>query len=207
MLRLSPSAVQASAKPRKASLHAFCLAFAITSFLAGCGVSSEKQQQAADAKQTPQAEFEWGMERLDRALQMSKPSSADGLFTKRKMTHELFPPDENNESFTAKVTITTESSFIHGKRKVTKADNSKTASDGEPEIFDPLADKSEELNKVVDIPGVGADAQRGATATVETRSLDKEAVFDMAYLDDKWKLISEPEHKYEQLWFEYAFPE
>lgn len=176
--------------------------------LPGCGESSSKSpKQQAAAETDPNAEFEWGMQRLDRALRLSRPSTSDGLFTERKMSYEVFKPSGDTDHHTAKVTITTESEFIHGKRKVDKKEASKTDQKNELNYEDPREDKSGEVQELVDFPGVGPKAPKASAPSIEPRSLENQVVFDLAYLDEQWQLQTEPEHTYEQLWFEYAFPE
>lgn len=171
----------------------------------GCGGSSAKQKETSLAKQTPEAQFEWGMERLDRALRMSKPSSADGLYTERKLSHELIPPNGENQQYTATVTITTEAEFIHGRRKTEKKDKEEKEVEQNTEYKDPR-EQSAEVEKLIDFPGAGPKAPTAPAPIIESRSLDNETVFNLAYVDQQWKLTNEPEHKYEKLWFEYAFP-
>ncbi|MEM8946906.1 MAG: hypothetical protein AAGD11_17155 [Planctomycetota bacterium] len=174
--------------------------------LPGCGGTSASQR-AEQAKNLPKKQFEWGMERLQRALRLSRPSTADGLYTERKMTYELIEPTDDSDRFTAKVTVTTAAEFIHGRRKVGAGEDGEASSEDKPQPEDPLSDKSDELTKLLDLPGAGPQAPTAPAPIIEPRSLDSEAVFELAYLGGKWSLQTEPEHRYEKMWFEYAFPE
>ena len=169
--------------------------------LVGCGdtSASSRAEQAAD---DPVAKFEWGMQRLERAVLDFRPTVSDGVsITERKVSHELFPPGTKADHYTAVVTVTTEAEFLHDIRKKDDKEEKAEEKKEELEIDDPLEDKDA---KLIDIPGAGPEVP-AAAAQIEPRSLDSETVFELAFLDGAWKLTSEPEEKYEQLWFEYAF--
>jgi len=201
MSRLPIAALLAVGVPLATSmLSALGLMFAV-----GCGGTVANPKQAAPISEAPLKEFEWGMKRLERALQLYRPGGSKGLnITDRKLDSQLFPPNDENPTYRARVTITTEIAFMHGRRKSTKEGESNEAPDESPEIDDPFAEKSDDWDQLIDSPGTGPRAS-AAAARIETRSLENETIFDMAYVEGHWRLVRQPELKHEQLWFKYAF--
>ena len=176
-------------------------------FAQGCGGSTAKQQKVQVTQEDPQGEFEWGIERLERALYEFSPSRAAGLnITERKVKHELFPPTEANPAYTARVSITTETSFLHGRRSGEKDQNPAVVREEPAAIDDPLEDEADEVTEFIDLPGTGPQAPAAASTRIETRTLENETVFDMIYVEGQWKLTQQAElKKHEKLWFKYAF--
>ncbi len=147
------------------------------------------------------------MKRLERALRLSRPSTADGMFTQRSMDYEVIAPNGTTSYYTAKVTITTETEFIHGKRKPkNNIAEKKPESQNEAGFEDLLAEESEAAENLTEVPGTDPNAPKAFASAVEPRTMESKAEFELAYLDEKWQLQTKPEHKYEQLWFKYAFP-
>jgi len=169
----------------------------------GCGGTNSNQQQDGVIQEDPEGEFEWGMTRLKRALRLFRPSSSDGLVTKRDVEYELIPPNNKNSNYAARVTVVSETSFLHGKRKIKKEKKAETIKE-EPKLDDPLANK-EDFAEYLDIPGTGSRSPIISTPPIDTRSLDSRSIFEMVYAEGKWKLTQQPKLKHEQLWFEYAF--
>jgi len=199
----------ASVSQRPSSLcRLFCLAVTLlfgSGFSSGCGGSKADPPSTAVVHEDPAGEFEWGMTRLKRALRLFRPSGGDGLSVKRKVEHELIPPNDKNAHFTARVTVFSKASFLHAKRKP-KENKKPDAAQNEKSAFeDPLAEKDDEFSKYIDIPGTGPQESIGRAIQIKPRQLDSKSVFDLAYVDGHWKLTKTPEKKYEQLWFDYAF--
>jgi len=117
----------------------------------------------------------------------------------------LFPPSAENPAYTARVTVTTETFFLHAKRSSTKDIKPKQATEPAPKFKDPLADPSDELNKLIDIPGTGPRAPSAAAARIDPLNMETKTVFEMAYVQGHWQLTQQPKLKHEQLWFKYAF--
>ena len=177
----------------------YCLA-AILTLALGCE-SHTKQPSAAVVQEAPVKKFEWGMTLLKRVLRKSRPNGAEGLsVTGREVEYELIPPNDKNPNYTAVVTVVSKTSFLHGKPTQKKKRESKAAK--ESEILDPLAEK-DDYTKFIDIAGTGPGTK--PLSRIETRSLHSKSVFEMTYTNGRWKLNKQPEKKYEQLWFEYAF--
>lgn len=186
------------------SLVLVCLLFP------GCeGSSSTQNDPTAVTPQVvdPKAQFEWGMKRLERMLKRTRPSTSDGLYTERKVTYEFFPADENSEQYSAVVTITTESEFIHGKRNIGKQDEEKSEDGAKPKFEDPNDADSRLVDEAFDIPGMGPQAPKTTAPTIKARTLETEQVFELIYRDQQWQLKTQPEEELGKRWFEYAFPQ
>jgi len=189
---------------RIASLALCSFVAVVTLCSTGCEETKTAAEIAKD-RADPEGEFEWGMERLKRALRDFSPSGADGVkVTDRKVEHKFFPPDKEHPNYRARVTITTETAFLHDKRGPKEAE-AEPKEDEEPKIDDPLNDPEDEYSKVLDGAGTGPAGGNKPAVAIEPRILESETVFELAYLDGKWKLTKQPEKKHEQLWFEYAF--
>ena len=177
--------------------------------ISGCDKSSSSPtNEAVSAPQVdPKEQFEWGIRRLERMLKRTRPSTADGLYTERKMTYELFAPDGAQEQYSAVVTISTESEFIHGKRNIGKKDEKKSEEAAKPKFEDPNDADSRLVDEAFDIPGMGPKAPKTTAPPIETRTIETEQVFELIYRDQQWQLKSPPEEELGKRWFEYAFPQ
>ena len=171
----------------------------------GCNKEPQTQLKTTQAKHLPVKQFEWGMERLQRALDFSKPSLADGLYTDRKMAYELIEPTAGSDDrYTAKVTVTSTTEFIHEKRKTSDKDQKEIKNKDQAEKL--KLGNVDPLEQVLELPGAGPQVSTVPPPKVEPRSIDNQIVFDLAYMDGKWKLQTEPDHEYQKMWFKYAFP-
>lgn len=184
------------------SSFAFFLILAAT---LGCSNQDANKESLAVVEEDPEGEFAWGMERLERTLRLHRPTGAEGIITTSTLEHELTPPDDDNPRYTARVTILTKSSFMHGRREFKK--EIKQIKERKALEFEDLLDskKKDEPIEIVDIPGAGPQASTEFVPSVESRSLDKKTVFDLVYRDGRWQLTKQPELKHELLWFKYAF--
>lgn len=189
-----------------------CLAIAALAFVPGCDeVSNSAQpasQQSAQAGPDPVGDFEWGIERLERALRVFRPRGGDGVaVTERKVEHELFPPHDTVDHYTARIVVTSETAFIHGQRAMEeKLQSQEKQEQSLQEDVEALLDrKDDESAKMIDLKNVGPQAPDAPAADVDTRSVDNRTVFELAFLDGRWKLTNEPKFEYEKEWFKYAF--
>jgi|GEM_PF-4999960 len=172
--------------------------------LVGCEASDLDPSPATIVSESPEKEFAWGMERLNRALHF-RPSGTSGLsITDRQVSHELLAPDQQNPNYRARVIITTKTAYLHDKRQSPQKKLAKKKENA-PIIDDPLADPEDELAKVLEIPGTGPQTEGALSARIEPRSTVSETVFELVYREGKWQLTEQPEKTHEQLWFEYAF--
>jgi len=172
----------------------------------GCNESSEPTPATSTvAKQDPAAEFEWGVTRLRRALRLFRPSSSNGInITEQTVDTKLTSPDETTPNYTAAITVTTETSFLHGRRSAPTAAAKKGSAEELSALEDPIADDFDSADLLAQ-SGIGAKGPSGITPRLETRNFENKTVFDMIYVSGKWQLTKQPELKHEQLWFEYAF--
>ncbi|MGI9430107.1 MAG: hypothetical protein ACR2NM_15715 [Bythopirellula sp.] len=205
MMPLSSSLTRMATSRRHSLMRVGYLSLATTLVLGlGCGDSQTEPLQTTGVQADPGGEFEWAMTRLERALRLFRPNSAEGLVTKRDLKYEWFPPTDATPNFTARVTVVSETSFLHGRRERVEKEE-KPSEKKAAKLDDPLAPKEDGYAEFVDIPGVGPGAPSAPPTRISTRSLDEESVFEMAYVDGKWELTEQPKLKHEQLWFEYAF--
>ena len=188
-------------------LSFFCLA-AVFVFAVGCGGPNANQQQAVN-KEDPEGDFKWVIRRLDRIL---RPSRGGGLkVTQPKVEHEIFRPSGEKPYYTARVKVVTEVAFLHKQRQTKKKEIEEPEETKEPGALDPLVEgtdgladfgKMDELGSLVEISGRGAPAP--AAATVETRRMTSEAVFNLEYIEGRWRLTEQPEDEHQRDWFKYA---
>ncbi len=179
----------------------YCVAILLLA--SGCGESADSESSSV-LQADPIREFEWGMTRLKRTVRISRPSGADGiLVVDRKLKHKVFPPNDAQPNYTARVTIATETVLLQGRRK--GKEKKIAAPTKESTIKDPLADQFEEHRKFIDIPGSGPQASTVASPILETRSIESKSVFELEYIEKHWQLTEVPKVEYEKLWFEYAF--
>jgi hypothetical protein len=183
----------------------------------GCGDSRTNLPTERIDTSTPAGQFEWAMQKLKRAVIEFQPSRQDGLQVgKRKVSYELFPPDDVKKDLTARVTIESETVYVHDepleeaeeieerRRKRAREDFRQQVQPDDPfheENLDPLQQKF--LSQMEDL------AAKRRTPTVPTPVLDHpemsvRKVYDLAYLDGSWQLQTKPETDHERLWFEYA---
>ena len=181
--------------------HFFLATMLVTAV--GCSDNKSDSRQTVGDQQDPEGEFEWAMTRLERALRQSRPTSTEGLVTTRDLEYELFPPSDAKPKYTARVTVVSETSFLHGQRESIKKEEKKPEEKA-PKLDDPIAPKEDEYAEFVDIPGVGPGAPPVAPTKIDTRRVDAKSVFELEYVEGTWRLAEAPEQKHEQLWFEYA---
>ena len=190
----------------------FCITVAVL-FLVGCEKSRPVATPASVERNTPEGQFNWIMQRLERAVLDFRPSQRAGLkIGKPKINHEIFPPDDKNSYYTARVTIESETIYVHDKPLLgadrekkrqgrLKQERERRKIEQESEIDDPLAEKF--MQQMEEI------AAKPRTPTVPDATIDNPRatdlkVYDLAYLQGQWELRSEPETDHERLWFQYA---
>ncbi len=166
---------------------------------------------------TPEGQFDWIMQRLERVVLDFSSGERSGLrIGKRTLDHELFPPNDEISYYTAKVTVSSEKGYVPEKplplidkeeikekrrRAMRRFNKQAGLEDEEEEFFDPIKKRFD--TEMEDIA-----ARRGgpiqSSVDIETPVLTDVAVYELAYQDDRWQLQTELETEYEQLWFEYA---
>jgi len=167
---------------------------------------------------TPAGQFDWAMQKLERAVLEFQPSGRDGLRVgKRKVSYKLFPPDAARKHHTARVTIESETIYVHDqplqslKEEKERERRERAREDFEQQagLNDPLDESADDpltqkfLSQMEDI-AAKSRVPRGPEATIETPQMSDRKVYELAFLEGRWQLLTEPETDYERLWFEYA---
>ncbi len=206
-------------RQRRSVWARLCCCVWLAFFLWGCGNPSPAklpEQVQADAAER---EFNWAMERLDRALQDFRPRGKGVLRVSRDMKFQLIPPNKETPQFTAQVTVQTTSTYIHDQAFSTLQQNrAKVKAQqkrAEPLWNDPL-DPNSPLGKSIDNPlaetyvaqmeeiTAESDVPLTPEARVSNRQRVEKKTFDLIYKDQRWQLQTELDKDYERLWFEYA---
>ena len=181
--------------------------------LLGCGHAPSPQSPAL-ILHTPETRFDWAIERLGQALEMSKPTGVEALHVRRDMSHQLYPPDESNPSYRARITIESVSMYYAtngGKRKEKASKKKRESSKPKKDLLidDPFAHDQERLLadapiEYLDLPGIGPKAPLSVKAKVETPRVATKTSYEWIYREEKWELVEPPESNQERMWFEYA---
>lgn len=180
--------------------------------LTGCQRQT-KLQTPAVVRNSPEAKFDWIIQRLERALELGKPSLA-GIQVERKVSYNLQKPAAPDESYTARVVINTNTKYS----LPTSANRNRSASPdeegGAPSalesvgISDPLASlkKGHQPMSGNKKPRAKSDVtvRQRARLGASSRVLQEERIFDFAHLDGQWQLQTDLESETERLWFDYA---
>lgn len=167
---------------------------------------------------TPKGEFDWAMQRLERAVVEFQPSLRDGLQVgKRRVSYEVFPPDVEAEHFTARVVIETDAVYVleelpdsaEEERERRRRERARERFEQQINSDDPL-DESEydPLNQKfqAQMEKIATESRvpHGPAPMLETPQMSNRKVYEFAYLEGRWQLLTETEADYERLWFEYA---
>ncbi len=190
----------------------YCLTVVVMLSL-GCGKSRPAVPFAPIPKNSPAGKFDYAMQRLKRAVQDFLPSRRAGLHIgKREVSYELFPPDATRSHYTARVTIESETAYIHDqlfqtpdkeKKRQERLERRRVQKslEQQSEFDDPLAEKFMEQMEEI---GAGPRVPLVPEATIDNPRTSDRTVYDLAYLDGRWPLQTEPETDHERLWFNYA---
>lgn len=201
-------------------IRIYCLTVAVTLSL-GCEKSRPIATSAQVQRDSPVGQFDWAMQRLERAVLDFGPSRQAGLRVgKRKVSYELFPPDATRSRYTASVTIESETAYVHNqlfqasekekkrqerlerKRVQRRLEQQSELNDSLGESYDdPLAEKfMQQMEEMADKPSMPHVPE----AMIDNPQTSDRKVYDLAYLKGRWQLQTEPETDHERLWFEYA---
>lgn len=154
--------------------------------LAGC------EQQGVEGKLAPshsvshpEADLDWAMQRLERALNLHQASAEVGLRIKRDTSFEYQAPDSSGPVPRAVVHVNTHTMLLHDSLAAPKT-TARSKADDDPVVkklllHEPTAD-----------------------AHVPPRRLQELRTFDLVYKQGKWQLDKEPESELERSWFKYA---
>ena len=190
----------------------YCLTVAVM-FSLGCEKSRPAAPSTSVSRDSPEGQFDWAMQRLERAVLDFRPSRRAGLrIGNQKISHELFPPDATRSHYTARVTIESKTQYVHDQQLLAskrdekrqerlKQEKARRKFEQESEIEGPLAESfMEQMEEIAAEPRL-QDAPEVLIENLEKSDLK---VFDLAYLKGRWELQTEPKTEYERLWFEYA---
>jgi hypothetical protein len=193
-------------------IRVYCL-IAVVMLSHGCSQSQPASPSTATSGNSPAGQFEWVMQRLERAVLDFRPSQRSGLMISTpKITHELFPPDATRTHYEARVTIESEAAYVHDrsllasgleKKRQERLEREKAQRkfEQQSEIEDPLAEQfMEQMEEIAAEPRI----PRIPEAVIETQQASDRKAYELAYLKGRWELQTEPETDHERLWFEYA---
>ncbi|WP_148076026.1 hypothetical protein [Bythopirellula goksoeyrii] len=162
-----------------------------------------------------EADFDWAMDRLNHAIEMFHPPSSLGIRVTRDMDYELFPPNAEHSNYTARVTVTTKTIYVHGK-PVSPSKNRREAQEKakkqkaeEQAERDPFALPGEEPitgTTTIDdeIAQIDQDPATTIDPSIPPQEIELKEEFDLEYKDGTWKQLNRAEEEHIQLWFDYA---
>jgi hypothetical protein len=193
-----------------------CLAVVATAL--GCGSESGGTLPEFTAE-TPEQKLEQAMQRLDEAIIEASAARGSGVVSQRKSSYQLIPPDEPGGQYRAEVTIETRLAL-----SPTAVENSQPDTEPEKEAEKSPYDLEEgvdaqPIDDTADDEEVASDDEKEAEeevrdATVTRRAIEqsrevKKQVYELAYKDDRWKVVSEFDQTDElgPLLFKYALDE
>ncbi len=178
---------------------------AVTCLSLGCGASGPSVPQSPQSIPKPEAEFEWVIRRLKRALDTFNPSSgALGLRAKRELDYKLILPTDLQPNYKARVTITSKTFFKPKFRPIEKHPE-KTKQVVDPSEFDALLD-NDLLENYLDNPDWSPREREIITeeSAVSMPSISSKKIFELTYLEGHWQLITPLESDRARNWFNYA---
>ncbi len=184
----------------------------------GCQKSRPSLPVARIDTSSPVGEFDWAMQKLERAVVEFQPSRRDGLQVgKRKVSYKVFPPNAERDHYTARVVIESETMYVleesldsveeereRRRREQARKNFEQQVNPDDPldqVEFDPLQQKFQ--SQMEDI-AAESRVPRGPEPTIETPQVSHRRVYELAYLEEHWRLLTETETDYERLWFAYA---
>ncbi len=202
------------------SLTWFLILLGFTNF-AGCGQNETKHESAApQALSDAEADLEWAMKRLQRALDFHQSSTEAGLHIKREMNYEYKAADSTNSVPTAVVNVKTltvlKAEVFAEKNNEDLSKNNENKESNKPEVnlLDPLADPSDAFSE--NFTNIAPDDEvikkilkrkPAIDAQVAPRSMKEISTFNLVYQHNSWQLDKLPESELERTWFEYALQE
>jgi len=144
---------------------------------------------------SPEAKFDWAMMRLKRALDLVRPLGHGGLRVDRKLSYELHPPRASGSGYTAQVIIESKTAYRH---ELPSTDQQANGSDRDAKAL--LGNRPVEKTKEPE----GDKVLNSQETRLEIPRISDQKAYDLAYLEGRWQLQTEPESDYERMWFEYA---
>jgi hypothetical protein len=152
------------------------------------------------------------MERMEHALTMFQPPSGMGLSVKRDLDYKLLMPTDEQPNYTARVTISTRSTFNHGvtsSANERKQKERKKAASQDLKLDDPYALPGEDALAAeglgIKVPAVDLPEREVPEPNIPAQKLEEKKDYLMEYVDARWQLQTEGLEANERLWFDYAF--
>ena len=194
------------------------LLFAVLlSIASGCSDEVQSIPASPVERNSPEGQFEWFIQRLERAVLDFSSSQTSGLsISNRTLDSELIPPSQEVDYYRAKVTISYEAAYVpesiptivdkdkeeeKRREKMRRMESYSGLEDDPDQPMDPLADKfrteMEDLAASSRLPARSPDI-------LETPNLKDTKVYELAYHNDQWEVVTELESESEKLWFDYA---
>jgi len=173
----------------------------------GCGTSN-RSTPTKSAGTIAEEDFQWAMERLNRAVKEFQPPSTLGIFVKREMNYEMFPPSEDSEYYTATVTISSKTTYDHNLTDdplegVERQEKKPRQQEFDPEVFSLPGEEGSDP-EIERIPGIAFDAVQIEEPELSAREITETDEYDLVYKDDRWQLVDDIDVEHVKLWFEYA---
>lgn len=183
-----------------------------------CGCDNANNLPAPSVEtNTPEGKFDWVMQKLKRAILDTSADRSSGLsISDRSIESELIPPSEGVDHYRARITVSYEAEYVPNEIPVA-VDREKEAekrreemrkmqeysglSQDEDEPFDPL---SERMSSEMEDLAVSSRPPKRSPELLEVPSTKESKVYELAYQNDHWKLLTELETESEKLWFDYA---
>jgi len=192
------------------------LPWALGLFFLACGLAScaDTKSDPVQPVSTPKADLELAMARLQRALDLSRPSRRSGLRIKRDMRYEYLAPDSPEANHTAVVSIDTLAIYLPNRPAAKEPTDPTDASQSNVTLdsllldsagTDPFSDPDAGYFAVAQHDAAGKQWKRPvADARVPDLRQEESQDFHLVHRQGKWQLENEPEVPHERLWFNYA---
>jgi hypothetical protein len=156
---------------------------------------------------TPEEKLERVMERMSEALADAQAARGVGVVSERTCEHRLIPPEGEDGKYRAEITIRTkimlasapaaETLIKRKKQELAEAEEEKAASEDEKLLKDDEELKAEEGEEAVFDNGVTSKA-------IAQSKEQKVEVYQLAYEDERWKLVTEPKNDTDKLILDFA---
>ncbi len=145
---------------------------------------------------------------------MGQLSESAGITVEHDLDYQLQPPSDQKDFYSAKIVVKTKTqnrispSRLRPDEK-SRSENFKSSSGLEsigignsPSILESKGGPKS-ISKGAVLGGKDS-ANRGLNSPAKRQSLMEERIFELAYLEEQWRLVTEVDSDPERLWFQYA---
>jgi hypothetical protein len=175
---------------------------------AGCDGPEMPVPPPRESTNPAEDDFVWIIERMEHALKMFQPPSNLGLSIKQDLQYKVIPPSDKQTNYTAIVTITTKSSYNHGKipsRRERNEAAKKKAAEEDVELDDPYSLPGEQTDGLdIKVPSVEQPAREVPAPVIPAPRAVEKREFVFEYVDNHWELKTKDLEQPEKMWFDYA---